>query len=134
MITKDEMMPLMLEACPSFRPQWDAFVEEWKDEEPELPLYPVFGDLVRHVIAMKVRGETDTFPQIFEVVERWQTDGEHWVREAAIVGFLESLQNPALHATTHPEDFVSYLQPNSAISWDQLKRFWDGDFLALRGP
>jgi len=33
MITKDDMMSVLLDACPSFAPQWQAFKDEWREED-----------------------------------------------------------------------------------------------------
>jgi len=70
-ITRDEMMDPMLDACPSFKAQWESFKGEWKDEPGELPTYLALADLARHLIDMLARGETKSFPAVFEVVEQW---------------------------------------------------------------
>ena len=60
MIEKDEMMSLLLAACPTFEPTWRAFLEEWQDEPAEFPLlYVALGDFVRHLNSMLKRGETE---------------------------------------------------------------------------
>jgi hypothetical protein len=30
-MTKDEMMGVLLDACPSFTPQWQTFLDEWRE-------------------------------------------------------------------------------------------------------
>ena len=52
MIAKDDMMGVLLAACPSFAPQWQEFRDEWRDEAHDLPLYLVLADFARHLIAM----------------------------------------------------------------------------------
>jgi hypothetical protein len=39
MITKDDMIDVLIDACPSFAPQWQAFQREWRAEGNDLPLY-----------------------------------------------------------------------------------------------
>jgi hypothetical protein len=124
-ISKDEMMPVLLEACPSFNPKWQTFLDNWKDEDCELPHYLALADFARHLIGMLERGETDTFPAIFAAVERLHLEGEHYVKEAATVGLLEDLQNDGLHTGTLPEQFREYLGPETTRWWDKLYRFWE---------
>ena len=74
MITKTEMIPLILEVCPSFEGQWREFVEYWRDES-EPPLYLALGHVARHLIGMLARGDVSSFPQVFAVVECWHREG-----------------------------------------------------------
>jgi hypothetical protein len=125
-ITKDEMMGQLLEACPSFLPQWRAFLDEWEEDADEPPLYIALGELARHLVGMLERGETGSFPAVFSVVERLHTEGDEYVRTAATVGLLEDLQNKNLYASdTNPERFRQYLGPVSEKWWDKLYRLWE---------
>jgi hypothetical protein len=73
MIAKDDMMAVLLDGCPSFAPQWQAFQD---------------------------------------------VDGDDWVREAAAVGLVESLENLNLHENgTDPEQFRPFLGPESSRWW-----------------
>jgi hypothetical protein len=83
------------------------------------------ADLARHLIETIERGETRTLPSVFEVVERWMADGDPIVREAAVIGPLEVLQNANLHTTTEPEQFRRFLGPKSIRWWEKLRGFWD---------
>lgn len=123
MIEREQMMAPMLEACPSFQPTWQEFIEHWQDE-PELPIYLALGDLARHLASMLAAGQTDSFPAIFRVVERWHTEGDHYVREAASIGLLEDLQNANMHTTTEPEQFRKFLLPESERWWNKVHAFW----------
>jgi len=130
MISKSEMMAVLLEACPMFATQWNAFIDQWSDEGDELPLYISLGDFARHLIGMLEREETQRFPAIFSTVERLHVEGDSYVKEAATVGLLESLQNENLHKTTHPEQICQYLGPESTRWWNKLNRFWqNGELL-----
>jgi hypothetical protein len=129
-ITREGMFVPLLDADPSFQPLWNEFVEEWDGEE--LPQYLALSDLARHLISKLETGETDRFGAVFDVVERWQTEGEHYVAQAAVIGLLESLQNEGLHTSTRPEDFARWLRPHSASWWMRLVEFWNGDVTALR--
>lgn len=123
MITKSEMVPLMLTVCPSFEGKWSAFLDYWRDET-DLPVYLALSDLARHLIDMLARNDVSLFPEVFDVVERWHAEGDSYVTEAATVGLLEDLQNAGLHTSTEPEQFRPYLLPESAKRWDRLYEFW----------
>src|ERR1700693_1023033 len=106
MITRDEMIGVLLDACPSFAPRWIAFQDEWREEVDDLPMYIVLGDFARHLIGMVERGDTARLAAIFAAVERLHVEGDGYRREAATVGLLEDLQNLNLHKNgTEPEQF-----------------------------
>jgi hypothetical protein len=125
MIAKDQMMDVLLQACPSFAPEWLAFQREWQDDASNMPLYLALADFARHLIGLVERGETACLPAVFVAVERLHTEGDSYVQEAGTVGLLESLQNLNLHAHgTNPEEFRPYLGPESLRWWEKLYRFW----------
>ncbi|WOE75414.1 DUF7674 family protein [Alterisphingorhabdus coralli] len=121
---------MYLDIDPSFQGAWGDFLVEWEDYEEEggdtdLPIYLVLSDLARHLIAMLAKGETDKFRQIFQLVDRWCLEGEHYVQEAAVVGLLEDLQNEGLHSTTKPSGFEPWLLSESKYWWDKVAAFWE---------
>jgi hypothetical protein len=122
-IAKSEMMEPMLAACPSFRAQWEEFLQEWNSEDDK-PLYLALSELARHLIAILAARDTATLSQVFAVVERWHLEGDAFVREAATVGLLEDLQNENLHVSTTAREFEAFLQPESLKWWGKVDRFW----------
>ena len=124
MLTRADVMPLLLAACPSFRGPWTVAQTE-PDYAADL-LYPQLGDFARHLIALVRRGETAELPGVFAVVERLQREGDPDAQDAAILGFLETLQSNAEHADLDPVVFVPYLGPASHASWHALDQFWFG--------
>jgi hypothetical protein len=128
MLAKDDMMPVLLDACPSFAPTWQEFLAYWRGEN-DLPVYVALGDLAHHLIGLVERGETNELPAVFRVVERWHREGDEYVREAATVGPLEDLQNLNLHEHgTDPAQFRGMLGPESQRCWDELAASWDEFF------
>lgn len=89
-----------------------------------MPEYLALAALARHLIACLQAGDTGRFGNVFDVVERWHLEGEHYVKQAATVGLLEDLQNENLHDTTKPTDFLPWLRPESKRYWDKVERFW----------
>ena len=124
MISKNQMMGVLLDACPSFLPAWESWLKEWSELADDLPLYLALCEFARHLIAMLERSEAESFPTIFRAVERLQEEGEHYVSEAAVIGLLEDLQNLNLHTVTEPEQFRPFLGPKSVEAWDELYAFW----------
>ena len=124
MISRDEMFRPLLQADPTFQATWDAFLAKWQDEPDPAPLYLALGDLARHLVRRLETGDTAVFDAVFDVVERWHTEGDASVREAATVGLLEDLQNLNLHRTTRPEAFLPWLRPESRRWWDKVDAFW----------
>jgi len=123
-INRNGLMPVLLDACPSFAPAWRGFVDEWDAESENLPLYLALAQLARHLCAMLARGETGAFPQVFAAVEQLLVDGDEYVQEATCIGLLENLQNANVHTGTEPEQFRPLLGPKAAQCWSDLSRFW----------
>ena len=119
------MFSPLLDACPSFRPVWEKFIGEWKEEKEGLPIYLALSEVAQHLILLLQRGKTESFPRIFQIVEQWHTEGDSYVKEAATVGLLEDLQNSNLHENTEPEQFRRFLGPESEKWWDKLNEFWE---------
>jgi hypothetical protein len=132
-ISRAEMMEVLVEACRSFRPAWERFVAEWADKGPDLPHYLALAEFARHLVTMLERADTANLFRVFQVVERLHLDGDPYVREAATVGLLEDLQNRNLHTVTDPEQFRAFLLPESRRWWDKLADFWDRGVLLYDG-
>jgi hypothetical protein len=83
MVAKDEMLPLLAAACPSFAETWQT------------------------------SGRTDEFAAVFKVVESLHLEGEHYVREAVTIGLLEGIQNLCSHIPLDSEVFGPWLLPET---------------------
>lgn len=119
MIAKDQAMPLLLEACPSFRKTWDC------SDNQDLP-YVCMGDLARHLLHLHEVGRTGEFPAVCEVIERLLLEGDGYVKELATLGFLEGVQNVWLGNNSDPEEFFPFLLPESRKWWQELNDYWQG--------
>ena len=114
MICKNDMFEPMLIACPAFVPAWNAFLNEWKDNNEELPHYLALGDLAHHLVERLDAGTTQNFEAVFDVIEQWHCHGEPYVKEAATIGLLEGLQNVSLKRGINPRRFEFWLKPESS--------------------
>jgi hypothetical protein len=61
------------------------------------------------------------------VIERLHVEGDSYVREAATIGLLESIQNQWGNNGVDPENFFPFLLPESARWWKSLNKFWTGE-------
>lgn len=128
MITREEVMPLLLEACPSFRPVWE---EEVKDsinlEEDGTRLHYVdAGDFARHLVSLVKAGQLQELPAVFAVFERLHLEGDEYVKELATIGYLEGLQNVGGHAGLTDDHFEPFLLRETRRWWKGLNAFWEG--------
>ncbi len=123
MITQDKVMPLLLEVCPSFTERWKEHKAFYAEEEL---LYLDLSEFARHLVDRYKGSQTSEFREIFATVERFHLQGDNFVKEAAVIGLLEGIQNIARNNGVDPEVFFSYLQHNSRKWWRQLNDFWNG--------
>jgi len=124
MISKEEMFNPIFDASEGFKPIWNEFVEEWKDDD-ELPQYLALSDLARYISKLISESEDKELKDIFQVIERWHLEGDDYVKEAATVGILEDLQNTNVVGAGVPEKVESYLLPESKKWWLKVYEFWE---------
>ena len=122
MITKEQVMPLLLNACPSFSKRWEEHRAFYEDEEL---LYVDLGEFAHHLVELQKANRTGEFRAVFEIIERMHLEGDPYVKEAATIGMLEGIQNVAGNSGVEPEEFVAYLKPESVKWWRQLNDFWE---------
>jgi hypothetical protein len=123
MIKRSEMIPLLVQACPAFEAAWQEFRVEWANE-PELPCYIAIGEFATHLSSVVANGNEEVLRHVFELIERLILEGDAYVREAAIVGVIEDLQNLNLHSGTKPEQYLPYLLPQTRRWWSKVEAFW----------
>jgi hypothetical protein len=116
-------MEMLVDACPSFKGKWDAYVNG-PDYDEDL-LYISLGEFTHHIVELMRHRETKEFLEIFKVVEKLLIDGDSYVKEATTIGLLEGIQNTS---SDHfdPELFVAYLLPETKKWWQKLNDFWNG--------
>ena len=131
MITKEQVMPLFLEACPSFGEKWDDHHSLYADEQL---LYVDMGEFAHHLVELHKSNQTTEFRAIFDIIERLHIDGDHYVKEAATIGMLEAIQNVASNNGVDPRVFVPYLGTKSIKWWAQLNDFWQTKYRTLVPP
>ena len=93
-IHREEVMPLVLQACPSFAGRWREYISS-DIYQPEL-LYAHLGQLAHHLCALLRICDDSEFSAVFSLIERLCTEGDDYVKEAATIGLLEDIQNAAV--------------------------------------
>jgi hypothetical protein len=130
-LVASDVMPLLLEACPSFVPTWlhEVLEENLNTGAEGGRLFFVdAGAFTRHLVSLKLEGQDSEFSAVFDVIERLVLEGDGYVRNLAEIGYLEGLQTMTVtEAGLSPErDFRPYLRPASDRLWKALNRSWGG--------
>lgn len=125
-IKKDEVISLLLKACPSYQKRWEEHVHSNYEEGEEQLLYIDLANFANHLIELYKANKLDEFVKIFETIELLHTNGDEYVKEAATIGLLEDIQNYALSNNISLDIFVKYLEPESRNWWTNLNDFWNG--------
>jgi hypothetical protein len=129
-LTPDDVVPLLLQACPSFAEPWSRSL--WRNLATDPPgarlHYADASDFVRHIVGLLVKGETAELPSVFAVIERLLIDGDADARELAQIGYLEDFQIIGGNtAGVSPErDVRPLLGGRSEAAWRELNRMWGG--------
>lgn len=124
MISKDEVMPMLMIACPSYRARWQDYSAD-STYEPGL-VHLDLCDFAHHLVDLLREEKTEEFRAVFDVIERMHLEGDEYVREAATIGALEGVQNIAGNRGLDPERFQSFLGRTSKRQWKKLNKFWSG--------
>lgn len=121
MITQEQILDLLLDACPSFREPFNAA----NAKDMELP-YLVSGEFARHLLHLYQANKLDEFPKVAEMIENMHINGDDYVKTFVTIGILEDLQN-SWADTVNPEKFSVFLLPVSLKYWHSLNKFWKGE-------
>jgi hypothetical protein len=123
MITKPQVMPLLLEACPGFQPAWQEHLDWWKGEEPGV--YNDTSEFARYIVESFESGQTSEFPKAFATIERILNEGDQESRDIAGIGVIESLQTIASHSCGG-DVFIPWLGTTSRRAWAEIEKMWEG--------
>jgi hypothetical protein len=84
----------------------------------------LMAELASHVVDLFEAGRAEDVRPAFELAEHLITAGTDAERQAAIVGFLETVQNVASHRRCGPVFFERFLGPMSQRAWAELIHVW----------
>lgn len=126
MIEKQQIFPILLQACPSYINRYETYIEQNYENEEERLLYVDIGDFTAYMIECYAKRKTDKFDEAFDAIEQMLVHGDSYVQDFAVVGVLETLQNQLLDKGIELRAFEVWLQPESKRAWNQLIDFWNG--------
>src|SRR3954471_10455856 len=129
-IDQDEMIRLVLEACPDLAPAWDEWRNEFKDDPEGPPMFTFLHEVASLVEEMLRDDDFDGVRCVFDLVERLNVEGDRDVQMYATLGILENVQSLA---GMEGDDivplgpkFVPYLGPVSKKRWERVEAMWAG--------
>jgi hypothetical protein len=107
-ISKEQIIPMLLEACPGFRSAWNEHVTYWNGKDAGV--YLDLSEFLRFLMSEYERGHTETVKAAFVSVECFLVDGDAATKECAALGFIETLQAAASWKPYGAKAFASYLR------------------------
>jgi hypothetical protein len=123
-IRKDEMIPMLLDACPGFRLRWEEHVASWNGEPAGL--YIQIGEFVAYLLDAYEQGQIDSVRAAFHMLERFLIEGDAETKELGVIGFIEDVQNAASWRPFGAKAFLPFVGPHSQAGWAEVERMWSG--------
>ena len=114
-----DVMPLLLEACPSFRSRW-AEHTAWRGYEPLL--HVDIAEFADHLGVLVRTGADAELPRAFAMVERLLAEGDHDVQDAVGTSFTEGLWSALGSLELADAAFARYFGPRTAADWEFICR------------
>ncbi|MGZ5519244.1 MAG: DUF7674 family protein [Limisphaerales bacterium] len=117
MITRRETVPLLLEACPSFREWFEGmgpfFTDKLWRECSRQVLSLFFTNLSWHLLFLYGERQMETFPLLADAFERLLAEGDEEVRVVSIRDLLESIECIWSYNKVDPNEFFAFLGPKA---------------------
>jgi hypothetical protein len=124
MTCKEDMIPLLLDACPGFRPRWEEHLASWNGEAAGV--YNDIGEFVAYIIEAFKDGQIECVRAAFDTLEQFLMGGDSEAKERAVIGFIEDLQNASSWESFGAEAFGPFLKPHSLRAWKEVEEMWWG--------
>lgn len=130
-ITKAEVVPLLLRACPAAQPKWDEHLAQWQGEDAG-----AFNDVsvfAHHMVDSHLRGDMSECPALFATIEHIVENGDLEAKELAMFGVLEDIQTLSANQGLEFHSFARWLGPNSRTAWAHIEALWRAGGGSLAG-
>ena len=115
---------MMLAALPSFRERWERHEAAWAGKQAGD--YNDVAEFAHHIVVLYSLGEAEQVRAGFDLIERLLVEGDDTVRQLAVVGVLEDVQNIASHRSFGYGVFEPWLGEQSRQAWQWLEGVWKG--------
>jgi len=126
LITREQVMPLLLDVYPSLGEPWAEHLNDIWDRTSDSILYTDFAFLSWHLVGSLKLNNTECFTEVFALVETLLAHGDKFVQDAVVVGLLEDIQIIALGEGVELSQFHKFLGFRARKAWTQLIDFWNG--------
>lgn len=124
MITREEVMNLFIEACPSFKENWEAYISSEEDRNSSTVLYSDLTCFANYLVCQKDNEMMIETKIVFDIIEQILQQGDTFVKEAITVGLLEDIQNILISQSMGLNVFNMYMHKETKKSWRDLTDFW----------
>lgn len=127
-VSAEAVPALILAAMPSLHDEWPEVEQENADPEGAGGRlgYLDAAWVVRHLADQLVAGEMGELDAAFAMIEHLIRDGDDYVSELGVVGYLESFHMATVTSRgVDPESFRPWLGPLSLRYWDAIIEFWE---------
>ena len=84
------------------------------------------SELASHAVDLFEAGQAEDARPAFDLAEHFIAFGDEEESHAAVVGFLETVQNVASHRKCGAAAFEHFLGPKSQVAWGELITVWQG--------
>jgi hypothetical protein len=123
-MTADTVVSAVLAACPTSLDAWTSHLRWWGDDERGD--YNDVAVFAHHIVNSANCGSTVEFPAFFELLERMIQQGDPHVKQLAVIGLIEDIQNIASHRPGGYTTFETWLRPATRTAWREVEAAWLG--------
>lgn len=127
MISRDEVMALLISECPSFEERWTAHLQDIWDRDSESILYTDLSEFAMYLTDLVINSNFSEFKNVFRLTERLLGEGDSFVQEAIVVGLIEDFQDDLLRNGYNLKNFEKFLEPETQKYWIKVIKFWNGE-------
>ncbi len=117
------MFESLLRVIPTAEEEWLEYLEDFKDEEAHFIGVAAFS---RAVAELFEKERTESFSEVFLVIEELIVKGDERVNGLMIVGFLENLQNNLSWTSDGYSQVERWLGEESLRGWKDIEEIWVG--------
>lgn len=122
MITAHDVMPLLTEAWPELGPLFEAERSWWERDDQQDEGRPILHSIthivVDEMLAGLERSETESFPALFEALERIITEGDMYATDFIGTGVMELLHDRLLVSRRSYQIFDQWWGPTGKWWWE----------------
>ena len=127
-VTADQVPDLLVATSSWVADAWHEVAEE--NEATDSPGgrlgYLDAGWIVGRLAERTAAGDTEGFRELFGLVERMVVDGDTYVHELAVIGYLEGMQMQTVTSRgVDPQVFRAWMGPESLRYWEAINAFWE---------